>query len=80
MGLHRVEIRCAIDNHRSRAVPHRLGFRLEGQMREAEWLYNHWVDHAVYAGLATDHGLVETLVHQPEEAPDQTRDQHPISP
>ena len=79
MGLHRVEIRCAIDNHRSRAVPHRLGFRLEGQMREAEWLYNHWVDHAVYAGLATDQRLVEKLGHQTDEAPVQKRDQTPIS-
>jgi ribosomal-protein-serine acetyltransferase len=54
MGLHRVEIRCAVENHRSRAVPQRLGFGLEGEFREAEWLYDHWVDHVVYAGLATD--------------------------
>lgn len=56
MGLHRIEIRCAVDNHRSRAVPQRLGFRLEGQLRDAEWLYDHWVDHSVYAALATDPG------------------------
>ncbi len=56
MGLHRIEIRCAIENHRSRAVPRRLGFGLEGQLREAEWLYDHWVDHVLYAGLATDWG------------------------
>lgn len=54
MGLHRIEIRCAVENHRSRAVPQRLGFGLEGELREAEWLYDHWVDHVVYAGLATD--------------------------
>ena len=35
---------------------------------------------AVYAGLATDQGLVETLVHQTGEAPDQKRNQNPISP
>ncbi len=56
MGLHRVEIRCAVENHRSRAIPERLGFRLEGRFREAEWLYDHWVDHVVYARLATDRG------------------------
>ena len=56
LGLHRVEIRCAVENHRSRAIPERLGFRFEGRFRDAEWLYDHWVDHAVYARLAPDRG------------------------
>jgi len=50
--LNRVEIRCATGNHRSRAIPVRLGLRQEGILREAEWLYDHFVDHAVYAVLA----------------------------
>ena len=50
--LNRVEIRCATGNHRSRAIPVRLGLRQEGILREAEWLYDHFVDHVVYAVLA----------------------------
>ena len=52
--LNRVEIRCAVANHRSRAVPTRLGFRQEGLLRDAEWLYDRFVDHVVYAMLARE--------------------------
>lgn len=48
-GLERVEIRAATENLRSRGIPVRLGFRQEGVVRRAEWLYDHFVDHVVYA-------------------------------
>jgi ribosomal-protein-serine acetyltransferase len=57
LKLHRVEIRCAVDNRRSRAIPERLGFAQEGISRQAEWLYDHYVDHVIYGMLADEwHG------------------------
>jgi ribosomal-protein-serine acetyltransferase len=50
--LHRVEMQCGVDNHRSRAIPERLGFRLEGIRRQSHWISDRFVDHAVY-GLLT---------------------------
>lgn len=52
--LHRIVIRCATDNHRSRAIPERLGFTHEGVAREVEWLYDHFVDLSIYSLLSTD--------------------------
>ena len=56
--LNRVEIRCAVGNTKSQAIPERLGFRQEGMLRDAEWLYDHFVDHLVYAMLARDWAAV----------------------
>ena len=56
LGMNRVVIACATENRRSRAIPERLGFRQEGVHRQAEWLYDHFVDHALYAVLANEWG------------------------
>lgn len=53
-GLHRLEIRCATGNEKSSAIPRRLGFVEEGILREAEWLYDHWVDLRVFSMLEQD--------------------------
>jgi ribosomal-protein-serine acetyltransferase len=54
LDVNRVEIRCATENSRSRAIPERLRFTNEGTVRQAEWLYDHFVDHAVYGMLASE--------------------------
>lgn len=53
-NLNRVQINAAIQNHKSRAIPKRLGFQMEGILRQNEFLYDHYVDHAVYGMLAED--------------------------
>jgi ribosomal-protein-serine acetyltransferase len=50
--LNKVEIFCAIDNLKSRAIPERLGFKAEGILRQYEWANDHFVDMVAYGMLA----------------------------
>jgi ribosomal-protein-serine acetyltransferase len=54
LGLQKVDIRCATGNMKSRAIPERLGFQLEGTLQRAENLYGRWVNHEIYALLLTN--------------------------
>lgn len=54
LGLNRMEVACATGNERSRHVIERLGFRHEGIARDAEWLYDHFVDHHRFGLLARE--------------------------
>lgn len=51
LKVNKVEIRAALENQKSRSIPEKLGFKNEGCIRQAEWLYDHYVDQVVYGIL-----------------------------
>lgn len=54
MNLNRVQVNCNTVNTKSRAIPERLGFQLEGVLRQVEFFNERWGDWAVYAMLRAD--------------------------
>lgn len=52
LGLHRVEARIAVENHRSRAAFERIGARQEGVLRESLCKQGRFHDQVLYAILA----------------------------
>lgn len=53
-GLNRVEIHCATQNVKSRALPERLGYVHEGTVRDGYWLNDKFGDMEIYGMLARD--------------------------
>jgi ribosomal-protein-serine acetyltransferase len=49
--LNRVEIRAAVENRRSRAIPERLGFRQEAVFRRSQAVGDRHLDMAIYSTL-----------------------------
>jgi len=54
LQLKRLEIRCATNNPRSRAIPKRLGFTKEGVLRQSQAFNDHYLDIEVYGLLAEE--------------------------
>jgi ribosomal-protein-serine acetyltransferase len=52
--MNRLQIRAAVDNTRSRAIPERLGFVFEGIQRQAVLVNGAFQDLAVYSMLASE--------------------------
>ncbi|UFU00429.1 GNAT family N-acetyltransferase [Radiobacillus kanasensis] len=59
LKMNRIDIRIATNNYKSLSIPKRLGFTEEGILRQAEWLYDHYVDHIVYSMLADQWESIE---------------------
>jgi len=51
LGLHRLLIRAAAENERSRAIPEQLGFTQEGVQRQVFWLHDRYFDLVNYSLL-----------------------------
>jgi ribosomal-protein-serine acetyltransferase len=54
LNLNRIEIRVAVGNQPSQAICDRLGLKQEGILRQAEWLYDHFVDLRVNSVLRSE--------------------------
>jgi ribosomal-protein-serine acetyltransferase len=54
LDLNRIEIAAAVGNVRSRAIPERLGFKLEGVLRARENVSGKFLDHAMYSLLRSE--------------------------
>ncbi len=52
--LNRIEIKCAVGNHKSRAIAEKLGCKQEGILRQAELLNGRFVDLYLYSMLKED--------------------------
>lgn len=54
LGLHRIEIKAAVTNLKSQAIPVKLGFVKEGLLRQAEFVNNQFVDLFLYSMISDE--------------------------
>jgi len=54
LKINRIEIHCATENTRSRRIPERLNFKLDGVLRQSEWRHTRFFDMAIYSMLAEE--------------------------
>ena len=61
LGLNRIDIRVVPTNHKSRAIPERLGYKLEGIQRQYEILNGEFFDHNMYGIVKSEWGYANDL-------------------
>lgn len=54
LGMNRVEIKCATGNNKSRAIAEKLHFKLEGILRQAEFVNEIFLDLYLYSMLKAE--------------------------
>lgn len=54
LNLNRIEIKAAVRNRKSQAIPEKLGFQKEGVLREAEFVNNAFTDLFLYSLLKSE--------------------------
>lgn len=54
LKLNKVEIGVATDNTKSRAIPEKLGFKREGELRDYEYINGRYLDRIIYGLKASE--------------------------
>jgi ribosomal-protein-serine acetyltransferase len=54
LGLHRIEIKAAVNNLKSQAIPEKLNFVKEGVLRQAEFVNNQFLDLFLYSMISDE--------------------------
>ena len=54
LQLNRIEIKCGIENFKSKIIPEKLSFTKEGIIRQGELLYDTFIDLNLYSLLKSD--------------------------
>ena len=49
LQINRIEIKCGTENFKSQLIPEKLNFTKEGVMKQAELLYDKFIDLNIYA-------------------------------
>ena len=58
LNLNRIVIKCATENFKSQAIPEKLGFTKEGEMRQERWHRDHFIGLIVYSILKEEWGNI----------------------